>query len=159
MRRLWALLWPVVFYSVFGVMNEQRGQSDHGLCWLCANPGCSYYGGGCFYDTTYISEGQVFLNEIFGSWTLLFLAFGLGLDPRQALLYGPRLGPMLVGLSLGLLTFATSGAVPGYAGAQMHPGRCFAFGVAKRDMSGMICFAAQTCGARLQRADGPVLTM
>lgn len=66
---------------------------------------------------------------------LLYLAFGVGLDPRQALLFGPRLGPLLVGISLGLVSFASSGIVPGYAGAQMNPARCFAFGIAKRDMS------------------------
>jgi glycerol uptake facilitator-like aquaporin len=77
------------------------------------------------------------LNEIFSSFVLLYLAYGVGLDPRQAVLFGPKLGPLLVGISLGLVTFAGSGMVVGYAGAQMNPSRCFAYGIARRDMSGM----------------------
>ena len=75
------------------------------------------------------------MNEVFTSFCLLFLSFGVGLDPRQALLFGPKFGPVLVGISLGLLTFATSGIIPGYQGAQMNPARCFAYGIARRDMS------------------------
>ena len=69
------------------------------------------------------------------SFALLFLAFGVGLDPRQALFFGPRYGPLLVGMAVGTGTFASSGMAPGYSGAQMHPARCFGFGVAKRDMT------------------------
>lgn len=82
-----------------------------------------------------MSTGQVFLNEIFASFVLLFLVYGVGLDPRQTALVGARLGPLLVGVSLGLLTFATSGVAPGYSGAGMNPARCFAFGIADRDLS------------------------
>lgn len=96
----------------------------------------SYHGGGCFYDPSFITTGQVFLNEAFAGFVLLYLSFGVGLDPRQALLFGPRLGPALVGASLGLITFATSGIIPGYGGAQMNPARCFAFGIAQGDMTG-----------------------
>ncbi|KLU92697.1 hypothetical protein MAPG_11684 [Magnaporthiopsis poae ATCC 64411] len=84
------------------------------------------FGGGCFLDPTHVTYGQAFLNEFFSSFVLLFLAYGVGLDPRQAALFGPRLGPLLVGVSLRLVTFATSGTAPGYAGAQINPGRCFA---------------------------------
>lgn len=104
----------------------------------------SVYGGGCFYDTNAISTGQVFLNEVFASFTVLFLAYGVGLDPRQALLFGPRLGPLLVGSSVGLVSFATSGIVPGYAGAQLNPARCFAFGIARRDLSSMFILTLLT---------------
>ncbi|KAK1751409.1 aquaporin-like protein [Echria macrotheca] len=93
-------------------------------------------GGGCFYDSAEISVGRVFLNEIAMSFVLLLLAFGVGLDPRQALLFGPKLGPLLVGVSLGLTSFAGSGMIPGYPGAQMNPARCFACGVARRDLGG-----------------------
>ncbi|CAM1510683.1 Fc.00g010180.m01.CDS01 [Cosmosporella sp. VM-42] len=95
----------------------------------------SVHGGGCFFDSSQISTGQVFLNEVFASFVLLYLSYGVGLDPRQAILFGPRLGPLLVGTSLGLVTFATSGIAPGYAGAQMNPARCFAYGIARRNMS------------------------
>lgn len=82
-----------------------------------------------------MSSGQVFLNEVSACFVLLFLAYGVGLDPRQALFFGPKMGPLLVGASIGLVGFATSGIAPGYGGAQMHPGRCFGYGIAKRDMS------------------------
>ncbi|KEZ44018.1 hypothetical protein SAPIO_CDS3737 [Scedosporium apiospermum] len=81
------------------------------------------------------STGQVFLNEIVASFVLLFFAYGVGLDPRQVIVFGARLGPILVGLALGLVTFATSGIAPGYGGAQMNPARCFAFGIARQNMS------------------------
>ncbi|MCJ1475417.1 hypothetical protein MMC13_004079, partial [Lambiella insularis] len=60
-----------------------------------------------------------------------FVAFGVGLDPRQALLYGPVMGPLLVGCTLGLTSFASAGLIPGYTGAGMNPARCFAFAVAR----------------------------
>lgn len=62
-----------------------------------------------------------------------FLAFGVGLDPRQGLLFGPKLGPFLTACVLGLMTFATVGLAPGYPGASMNPVRCFAFAVARGD--------------------------
>lgn len=95
----------------------------------------SLQGGGCWYDPSQASPGQIYLNEVFSSFVLLFLSFGVGLDPRQAALFGPRMGPLLVGASLGLVTFSSSGIIPGYAGAQMNPSRCLAFGIARRNMS------------------------
>ncbi|PNY27207.1 Aquaporin PIP2-7 [Tolypocladium capitatum] len=96
---------------------------------------CPLPRGGCFLDPSEISQGQAFLNEFVASFILLYLAYGVGLDPRQAVLFGPRLGPLLVGASLGLVTFGTSGIAPGYAGAQMNPARCFAYGIARRNLS------------------------
>ncbi|PON29047.1 hypothetical protein TGAM01_v202155 [Trichoderma gamsii] len=92
-------------------------------------------GGGCWYDPSQANPGQIYLNETFASFVLLFLAFGVGLDPRQAALFGPRMGPALVGASLGLVTFSTSGIIPGYAGAQMNPAKCFGNGIARLDLS------------------------
>lgn len=46
-------------------------------------------------------------------------------------MFGPRLGPLFVGCALGLVSFASSGLVPGYTGAAMNPARCFAFATAK----------------------------
>lgn len=64
-----------------------------------------------------------------------FLAFGVGLDPRQGLLFGPKLGPFLTACALGLMAFATVGLAPGYPGAGMNPARCFAFAVARGEFS------------------------
>ncbi|UKZ74480.1 hypothetical protein TrVFT333_002149 [Trichoderma virens FT-333] len=95
----------------------------------------SLKGGGCWYDPSQANPGQIYLNEVFASFVLLFLSFGVGLDPRQAALFGPRMGPLLVGASLGLVSFSTSGIIPGYAGAQMNPSRCLAFGIARQNMA------------------------
>lgn len=80
---------------------------------------------------------------------MLFLAYGVGLDPRQALLFGPRLGPLLVGMSLGLVSFASTGMAPGYTGAQMNPARCFAFGIARRDL---VCKLGPSTSEKLSQA-------
>lgn len=96
----------------------------------------SLKGGGCFFDRATLSQGQAVLNEAAICFGVLFLAFGVGLDPRAARLFGPRYGPMLVGVSISVIAFATSGAVPGYAGAAMNPARCFTSGIVRRDMSG-----------------------
>ena len=65
------------------------------------------------------------------------LAFGVALDPRQRELFGPLGAPLAVGCSLGVVSFATAGLVPGYTGASMNPARCFAFAVTRHDFTGM----------------------
>ena len=64
-----------------------------------------------------------------------FIAFGVGLDPRQAELYG-QLGPLLVGTTLGLVSFASAGVASGYTGAGMNPARCFGMAVARGGFRG-----------------------
>ncbi|KAK0392737.1 hypothetical protein NLU13_2232 [Sarocladium strictum] len=118
---------PMITFSVVlsGMCPVSRG-----VAYMLGQTAGAALGGGILLGA------RVFLNEFFASMALIYLAYGVGLDPRQAEFYGPRMGPLLVGSSLGLISFATSGAVPGFAGAQMHPARCFGFGVAKRDMVG-----------------------
>lgn len=65
---------------------------------------------------------------------LIFTAFGVGLDPRQAKVFGPALSPVLVGLTLGLGTLASSLAKPGYTGISFNPARCLGLMVAKGEM-------------------------
>ncbi len=57
----------------------------------------------------------------------------MGLDPRCGQMFGPKMGPLLVGCSLGICIFGTAGIAEGYQGAGMNPARCFAFAVARRD--------------------------
>ncbi len=127
-----------------GVFGASIGLSCESLCkhvWVNTDkitlsaPDSSVRGGGCFYDPSEVTAGQVFLNEMATSLVILLLAFGNGFDPRQALLFGPRLGPLLVGASVGVVAFAGSGMIPGYASG-LNPARCFAFGIARQDMSG-----------------------
>ena len=43
--------------------------------------------------------------------------------------------PLAVGCSVGLVAFASGSIAQGYTGASMHPGRCFAFAVARRSFA------------------------
>ena len=90
-------------------------------------------GGGCFRDSDTVLASQALLLEAFSSFALLFLAFGVALDPRQQKLFGPLAGPLAVGVALGLVSFASSGLVPGFTGASMNPTRRFAFAVARKN--------------------------
>ena len=94
-----------------------------------------WQGGGCIRLPGTVTAGQALLTEIISSFILLYLAYGLALDPRQAKLFGPLAGPLAVGFSLGLTSFATAGLVPGYTGASMNPARCFAFAITRREFS------------------------
>ncbi|KAH8909136.1 aquaporin-like protein [Coniochaeta sp. PMI_546] len=91
----------------------------------------SHMGGGVFFDPAIISPGQVLLTEIMSSAAMVFLAIGVGLDPRQQLVFGPQLAPLLVGISMGLVTSSTTGVAPGYAGASINPARAFGLAVAR----------------------------
>ncbi|KIO29071.1 hypothetical protein M407DRAFT_21815 [Tulasnella calospora MUT 4182] len=92
------------------------------------------HNGGCFLDPNGpVTVGQAAAIEFIASFSLLMIAFGVGLDPRQKQLYGAAMGPLLVGLTVGLMTSGTSALNPGYTGAGMFPGRCLglAAGVGK----------------------------
>jgi hypothetical protein len=52
--------------------------------------------------------------------TLIFWAFGVGLDPRQAPVFGPAVGPFLVGLALAVTSFCGAFVKPGYTGSCKH---------------------------------------
>ena len=58
----------------------------------------------------------MFALEYMFSQALIFIAFGVGLDPRQAKVFGPALAPLLVAASLALGTFSSSLIKPGYTG-------------------------------------------
>jgi len=85
---------------------------------------------GCWIDPEgEVGVWQAALIEFTCVFILLFLAYGVGLDPRQAKLYGAKYGPVLVGLTVGLMTSLTATLHPGYTGAAMFPGRCFGLAV------------------------------
>lgn len=50
-------------------------------------------------------------------------------------MFGPQLGPILVGLCLGTIVSATAGIAEGYTGANMNPTRCLALSVARGSFS------------------------
>lgn len=69
---------------------------------------------GCYIDPTLITPGEAYALETVTSTFVLFLAFGLGLDPRNATAFGPALGPFLIGLSVALTLFGSGFARKGY---------------------------------------------
>lgn len=81
--------------------------------------------GGCFLYTSMVTISSAFTVEFVACVIMLFLAFGVGLDPRQKEIFGPALAPILVGLSSGTMIFSTAFSRPGYGGASMNPARCF----------------------------------
>ncbi|KAG8738912.1 hypothetical protein FRC12_016494 [Ceratobasidium sp. 428] len=84
------------------------------------------HNGGCFLDPDGVmSVGMAVCIEFAAAFALLFVSYGVGLDPTQKELYGAALGPLLVGALVGIITASTSGLNPGYTGAGIFPGRCF----------------------------------
>lgn len=79
-----------------------------------------------------VPVSDAFVVELMATFILLFFAFGVGLDPRQKQTVGPTLGPFLVGLALGSLSFGTAFTRFGYGGASMNPARCFGTFVGSR---------------------------
>jgi len=80
-----------------------------------------------------VNVWQASLIEFTSAFILLFLGYGVGLDPRQAKLFGAKYGPVLVGLVVGLLTSVTAAIHVGYTGAGMFPGRCLGLAVGLRE--------------------------
>jgi glycerol uptake facilitator-like aquaporin len=85
---------------------------------------------GCYIDSTLVTPGQAFALETMSSFFQLFLAFGLGLDPRNSTAFGPSLGPFLIGLSSALTLFMGGIARPGYFGSSNNPARCLGLNAA-----------------------------
>ena len=109
-----------------------------------------FHGGGCFREPGAVTAGQALLLETVSSFALLVLAFGIVLDPRQQKLFGPLGGPLAVGSSLGLVSFASAGLVPGFTGASMNPARCFAFAITRRNFADQwIWWVGPFCGSWL----------
>jgi len=85
---------------------------------------------GCWIDPAgEVGIWQAALIEFTCVFILLFLAYGVGLEPRQAKIFGLKYGPVLVGLAVGIMTSLTATMHVGYTGAGMFPGRCFGLAV------------------------------
>lgn len=79
---------------------------------------------GCYIDPTRVPPGSAFVLETMTSLFLLFLAFGLGLDPRNSASFGPALGPFLIGAAAATTLFASGMARKGYLGSANNPASC-----------------------------------
>ncbi|KAE8137839.1 major intrinsic protein-domain-containing protein [Aspergillus pseudotamarii] len=73
--------------------------------------------GGCTVNTRLVPVDEAFLLEFIFCLVLIFLSFGVGLDPRQGSIYGAALSPFLVGMTLGVVSWGSSFTRAGYAGA------------------------------------------
>lgn len=91
-----------------------------------------FVAGGCFINTSLVPVGDAFALEFVGDLALIFISFSVGLDPRQKQVFGPTLGPIFVGLVLGIISFGTSFTRPGYHGVSANPARCFGVFVGSR---------------------------
>jgi len=105
---------------------QTAGATLAGLLVRGSLDGTEWKAGGCFFDPNVVSVRQMFTVEFSACLVLVLLAFGVGLDPRQAGTFGPALAPILVGFVVGVVALATAIAVPGHGGAGSNPGRCFA---------------------------------
>ncbi|KAF2398743.1 MIP transporter [Trichodelitschia bisporula] len=77
---------------------------------------------GCYVDSSLVKQSQAFALETVGALALIFLAFGLGLDPRNG--SNPTLAPLFIGMASALVLFSTGIGLPGYTGASTNPARC-----------------------------------
>ncbi|KAE8150646.1 aquaporin-like protein [Aspergillus avenaceus] len=84
-----------------------------------------YSVGGCSIDTELVPVREAFVLEFICCLILIFLSFGVVLDPRQVQVYGAALSPWLVGMVLGVVSLGSSYTRNGYAGASLNPARCF----------------------------------
>lgn len=81
--------------------------------------------GGCWLFSDVVPIGDAFAVEFTACLALFFIAFGVGLDPRQKSVIPPALSPFLVGMTLGVLSWTTGYFRYGYGGASLNPARCF----------------------------------
>lgn len=73
--------------------------------------------GGCHIDTSMVSANDGLVIEFIACLILIFLAFGVALDPRQGKVFGPATGPWFVGVVLGITSWGTAFTREGYIGA------------------------------------------
>jgi len=83
-----------------------------------------------------------------------FITDGVGIDPREAELYGPVLGTCLIALTIGIPSFANARLVPEYTGPSMNPARCFAFTMARGCFQGLHSLYRLNQATRLMAKSG-----
>ncbi|KAJ5654061.1 MIP transporter [Penicillium lividum] len=81
--------------------------------------------GGCHIDTSFVAPKDGLVIEFMACLIVIFLSFGVALDPRQAKVFGPAVGPWFVGITIGVVCWATAFTREGYIGASLNPARCF----------------------------------
>lgn len=110
---------------VLYLIGQMAGAALAGLALKDAYGSSDFAVGGCLIETNLIKVRQALLLEFMCTLTLVFIAFGVALNPRQERVFGPALAPWLVGLTAGLLSWGSAYEKPGYGGASLNPARCF----------------------------------
>lgn len=108
---------------VIYIFSQTAGGTLAGLILRAAYGTRDFTAGGCFVDTSLVPVDDAFLLEFIFCLLLIFLSFGVGLDPRQGTIYGPALSPFLVGMVLFGVSWSSAFTRSGYAGAcEYYPG-------------------------------------
>jgi glycerol uptake facilitator-like aquaporin len=76
--------------------------------------------GGCHIDSTVVPAKDGLVIEFFSCLVLIFLAFGVALDPRQAKVFSHATSPWFVGIVLGIVSWGTAFTREGYIGASKY---------------------------------------
>ncbi|KPI41690.1 Aquaporin-1 [Cyphellophora attinorum] len=117
---------------VIYVGMQTAGAALAGLLIRAGRDSRNFKVGGCFMFEGPATVGGALTVEIMACLLALFLAFGVGFDPRQRNVYGPALAPALVGGVVGVCALTFSFALEGYGGASLNPARCFGAYVGSR---------------------------
>lgn len=64
-----------------------------------------------------VTDREGFVAEFIFSFIYLHINYAMGLDPKQAPVYGPILGPAFCGVLVGMTIFISGNLQPGYGGA------------------------------------------
>lgn len=118
----------MVLYVAF----QTLGATLSGLLVRASWDGRGFKAGGCYLFPALVPVSNAFAIEFVACMILLFLAFGIALDPRQRAVFGPALAPIFVGAISALLTVGTGFSRYGYGGASLNPARCFSVFVGSR---------------------------
>jgi glycerol uptake facilitator-like aquaporin len=110
--------------AVLYISAQSLGAALAGLLIRATVETTHFKAGGCFLFPDLVSPSSAFVLELLSTITLLFLAFGVGLDPRQRSIIPPAAAPIFVGGISALLTIGTSFNRYGYGGAGLNPARC-----------------------------------
>lgn len=79
--------------------------------------------GGCSIGT--LEPKQALAIEFFFSLALLYPVYGTAFNLRQREIYGPMLPPIFIGITLGLVIFASASlSPPPFTGAGVNPSMC-----------------------------------
>ena len=102
---------------VIYLASQTLGGALAGFMLRAAYGSRDYTVGGCYMNPQLVPVNEGFLLEFVFTLLLIFLSFGVGLDPRPGRIYGAALSPFLVGLALGLVSWGSAFSRAGYAGA------------------------------------------